>query len=450
MNQDLVPFLKRFYRAVTFEPIEFTSQDSSRYVRIYDDPAFSEHDPVKLLARSIEFSLGRSVQLFSGFRGSGKSTELHRLRQHLTGLGSYKVVLCDIEDYLNPSQSIDVSDFLMVLAGAFGEKLKEAGHLDHDPSHEGYWTRAVNFLQRTDVNFPELSAGMSGGGASVGLKAFLKSDPSFRQKLQKLMAGHLAALVGDVRQYVAECVNQVRAKWGPDTEVVLLLDSMEHIRGTSTNAAQVQDSVVNLFVAHADKLQFDNLHVVYTIPPYLKVLYGNLGTHYDPGGVHVLRALKVHDREGNAYQPGIDLLEHVIAQRGDWQRLLGPNRATLDELSRLSGGHLRDFLRLFAEIIRRADTLPVPAHTIASAVDQVRSEFLPISDSDAEWLDLISIRHDTALRDHSKVHDLARLLDTHLALCYRNGMEWYDVHPLVREVVKKQATEVAEHAAQKK
>lgn len=34
---------------------------------------------------------------------------------------------------------------------------------------------------------------------------------------------------------------------------------------------------------------------------------------------------------------------------------------------------------------------------------------------------------------------LARFFDTHLVLCYRNGDEWYDVHPLVSEQVCKQA-----------
>ena len=40
------------------------------------------------------------------------------------------------------------------------------------------------------------------------------------------------------------------------------------------------------------------LHVVYTVPPYLKVRYSNLGALYEPGGIYVLPALKLHNRDG--------------------------------------------------------------------------------------------------------------------------------------------------------
>jgi hypothetical protein len=426
-----IPFLRSFFRAVTDRPIEFDGGEPDAYVRLYSSPALIPHDPVEMLARPIEFALGSSVQLFSGFRGSGKSTELRRLRQRLTQKG-YKVVLCDIEDYLNLSQTVDVSDFLMALAGAFGDNVSAQGHLEEDPSQEGYWERLAVFLKQTEINLTDVSA--------AGIKASLKSDPSFRQKLQQRMSGHLGALVRNVRSYISACIQRIKKKFGQDTEVVLLLDSMEHFRGTSINAAAVQDSVINLFTSHSDKLHFDDLHVVYTIPPYLKVLYQNLGTLYSPGGMFVLPTLKISNKQGTEFfQPGLDLLEQLISRRGDWRKLLGEDRSTLDDLSKLSGGHLRDFLRLFAEIIRRADRLPVPKETIQAAVSQVRSEFLPIADKDAVWLSKIAATHDVALPDNKDLHDLARYFDTHLALCYRNGDEWYDVHPLVRNVVLNQA-----------
>jgi hypothetical protein len=432
-------FLRNFFRAVTDQPIEFKG-DANRYVPLYDTPELAPHDPVKLLARPIEFALGQSVQLFSGFRGSGKSTELHRLRKHLSESGDYKVVLCDIEDYINLSQSVDIVDFLLAVAGAIGDALHKEGFLQGDPVKEGYWARFSTFLKSTNLNLSDLSM--------VGIKVALKSDPSFRETLQKRMAGHLGALVEDVRAFVTGCVKKVKDRFGPNTEVVLLLDSMEHIRGTPTNAVAVQDSVVNLFTSHSEKLHFDYLHVVYTIPPYLKVLYPNLGTLYSPGGVQVLPALKVRDSSGNIFQPGLDLLERLISARGTWRDLLGSERGTLDALSLLSGGHLRDFLRLFSEIIRRADRLPVPQATVDAAIAQVRSEFLPIADADAKWLQLIATRHGVALPDIKVLHDLARYLDTHLALYYRNGDEWYDVHPLVRDVVQAQVESANKRSAQ--
>jgi hypothetical protein len=131
-------------------------------------------------------------------------------------------------------------------------------------------------------------------------------------------------------------------------------------------------------------------------------------------------------------------MERVLNARGDWMRLLGL-RSKLDRISLCSGGHLRDFLRIIAEVIRRADQLPVEEATLDSAINQVKMELLPIAEADAEWLARIAETHEAALADISKLPDLARFLDTHMALCYRNGNEWFDVHPLIRREVIDQA-----------
>src|SRR5216683_6746861 len=108
-------FLKNFFRSANFLPLEPTDP---KYVQIYSDPELPsdrDNDPVLLLGRGIEWTPGESVQLFSGFRGTGKSTELRRLRKHLKDEG-YLVALCDMQDYLNLSTPVDITDFLMAVA----------------------------------------------------------------------------------------------------------------------------------------------------------------------------------------------------------------------------------------------------------------------------------------------------------------------------------------------
>lgn len=133
--------------------------------------------------------------------------------------------------------------------------------------------------------------------SAAGIKANLKSDPTFRQDLQKRMEGHLGALVADVRKFFEDSVKALKARHGDETEVVLLVDSLEHIRGTYTNARQVQESVETLFAGHADKLKLPNLHVVYTVPPYLKARSMNLGMLYGLGAVQVFPAIKIRDAQ---------------------------------------------------------------------------------------------------------------------------------------------------------
>ena len=433
-------FLRDFFRQVSDQPIQ---PMDPRYIPLYEYPEMADDDPVELMARAIEWTPGGSVQLLSGYRGTGKSTELMRLAERLRE-NDFLVFRCDIEDYLNMSVPVDVSDFLMAISGAFGDAVSEANSGRDHPTHEGYWERLVNFLTRTELGDVSASLGLplslGSDVVSANIKANLKSDPSFKQRLQKHMAGHLGALVNDVHDYFESCISDLKKSIGNEREVVLLVDSIEHFRGTYINAQIVQSSIEDLFVSHSERLHLPHLHVVYTVPPYLKIRYGNLGALYEPGGVRMLPALKLRDRDGEWSREGYDAMERVVAARGDWQRLLG-QRSVLDRLIKYSGGHLRDLLRLLAEVLRRAKELPVPGSTVDAAVNQLRSEFLPIADDDARWLAGIARSHETALPSTSKLPDLARFFDTHLALCYRNGDEWYDVHPLIAEQVIEQADE---------
>lgn len=441
MDQDDQTFLRDFFRAVADRPLE---PDDDFYVPIYDEP--SPEDPVRLLAHGIEYTPGQSVQLLSGFRGTGKSTELRRLRSRLQANG-YVVALCDIEDYVNLSTPIDVSDFLMALAGAFSEAVSDPKILGQDPAIQSYWERLIAFLTRTDINFEELKLKPNVAGVAAEMKASLKSDPTFKQKLQTSMAGHLGTLVKDVWDYVQTVVRRIKKKHNDATEVVLLVDSLERLRGTSVNAEEVHRSVETLFAGHSDKLNLPNVHVVYTTPPFLKVRYPNIGALYIPGGLRMLPAIKLREDEtGEANPAGWKALTNVIATRGDWQRLLG-KRQLLDELIRHSGGHLRDLLRLLAEVIRRAEVLPVQEATVTAAINQVRREFLPIATEDAMWLQQVAESHEAQLQEIARLPDLARFLDTHMILCYHNGHEWYDVHPLIAETVKKQADDKARRDA---
>ncbi|MFO0591623.1 MAG: hypothetical protein U0441_29020 [Polyangiaceae bacterium] len=419
-------FLKAFFQAVTDQALE---PDDPRYVPLYEGDAALPDDPVELLARAIEFSEEQSVQLLSGFRGIGKTTELLRLQARLRREG-YKVMYIDMLGFVNTAAPIDVTDFLMALGGAVGESLKAPELLGENPARRGYWDRLVDFLIKTNINVGDMTA--------AGLKVNLRSDPSFLEQIQKRMQGHLGALVTDVWKFVAECVAALKQRHGHETQVVLLIDSLEKMRGSYQNARQVQESVETLFAHHAEKLRLPDVHVVYTVPPYLKARSLGIGMLYGLGAVPVFPAIKVRGSKGDLHPSGLSAMRKVVEKRGDWARLLG-RQELVDRLILMSGGNLRDLLRLFAEVIRRAKTLPVSEEVVEMAINQMRAEFLPIANTDASWLATIAATHEAALMNMEQVPDLARFFDSHVVLCYRNGPEWYDVHPLIREHVIKQA-----------
>jgi hypothetical protein len=425
-------FLRDFYRALN--PATPAEPASPQYIPLYEDPQLASSDPIAELKSNIDWSSVESAQLFSGFRGTGKSTELRRLRDMLKQTPHCVVVLCDMRSYLNLSTPIDISDFLLSVAGAFSDALEaDEATLGANVLREGYWTRFTNWLQRTQVDTPEV--GLSLG---VDLKVNLKDDPSFRRRLQERMKGHVGALTRDVHLFFEECVKALRQRHGPEVRVVLILDSVEQIQGAGVNAAEVSESVATLFHGHAEKLKLPYVHVVYTVPPWLKIKAPATATLYS--SYQQIPCVKVRDRAGAPYPPGIAALECMIAARGDWRRLL-EDRGSLERIILASGGYLRDLLRLLQAVLVLVRHKPLPAtHAVVElAISQIRNSYLPMSESTARWLARIHTTQGCALPDDGQLDDLTRFFNNLLVMTWRNGEEWYGVHPILLDEVRRMA-----------
>jgi len=81
-NQDAFRFLKDMHVRVVDEPL---IPGSAFYEPLHEGNI--QDDPVARMFTSIAFTPVQSIQLFSGFSGSGKATELLRLKQRLEQAG---------------------------------------------------------------------------------------------------------------------------------------------------------------------------------------------------------------------------------------------------------------------------------------------------------------------------------------------------------------------------
>jgi len=430
-------FIRARFRA--FDPLRAPA-DPDVYEPLYAGNALLPTDPIAELRATIELTEGGSCQLFSGFRGTGKSTELRRLRRELNPDGQHLVVLhCDLQAFLNLSTPIDVSDLLMAAAGAAGDALAAPQRLGASPAVEGWWERLGSWLARTRIELPELQLSLKPAEVGAAIKLNLKQDPTFKQRLQQQLAGHLGALTDEVHRYFAGCCARVREVYGEDWQLVVLFDSLEQLRGSAANAEVVTDSVVNLFHVHAEKLHLPGVHVVYTVPPWLKIRAPALPSLYH--GYQQIPCVKLRDREGRPFRPGIDALVGLVARRmPDWQRLFR-DQEQLEGLILDSGGYLRDLLRLVQITLRlaRGRALPLSDDVLGLARDEVRNAYLPLSVEDARWLCEVADSHAVSLPGAAQLPALARFFDNLLVLTYRNGDEWVDVHPLIREAARRTA-----------
>ncbi len=268
--------LGKFFQALKDRALEPT--DTAYIPNVHDDSTGG--DPIEDLAAQILWNEGGGTYLFTGQRGTGKSTELRRLRKKLIEQDC-SVYLLDMSDYISETEPIEIGDFLVSLMGALSDAVEEQHGVD--PAHRSYWVRTREFLLK-EVKLEEFSL--------QDFKFSLKEDPSFKQKVQGAARGRLAAMVRQAKSFVSELLGRLN----PDGKrFVVIADSVERLRGTNAEGARkVFDSAVALFSGNPDNLRFPGIHVVYTVPPYLSALTANLSALYNSqlislASVHVSR-----------------------------------------------------------------------------------------------------------------------------------------------------------------
>jgi hypothetical protein len=432
------------YNALNFDtPVNFGQDElikglgTDKYVENLHGAA--ERDPVQELANQIDLSDSAGAYLFTGNRGTGKTTELLRLATILHGYDC-EVFYADMAEYLTLTQRIEVTDFLISVLGAFSEKVAE--RFGEDPGRRGFFERVRDFLINTNVQFTEVKL----PAGPVEFKAALQQNPTFKEQLQQKTRGLVEQLVRQARDFALEAAQFVRSQRAqPDRKLVLIVDSVERLRGVgdTQDVREVFKSAETVFSSHADKLRFTALNVVYTVPPYLSALAGSLGSVYAGGRIYALPSVHIYEHrpalgeESAPYGEGVGKMREIVEKRSpQWGEFFSD--AQLARLAQHSGGDLRDYLRMLRLAVARvlqSGKLPVPASLITDAEDAVRNDMLPIADDDRDWLRRIMASHKPELPSLDVLPDFARLQEGKYLLHYRNGEDWYDVHPLLRAEV---------------
>jgi hypothetical protein len=402
--------------------------------------AFDEGTPVRGQAgRSCIDALHRLVllqdetcQLFTGFPGTGKTTELKRLKQRLEAQRDLPtfVVYVDFEHWLDRYTPVSITDVLRVVAHVLDREasIAEGKDPDQDPA---YLQRLWDFLAHTDVELQKI--GFSAYGASLMLE--LKNNPTFHHKAEAALRVRFQQFATEARSAMQQAI--LRLRQAPATHagrIVVLADGLEKFTPLREEDRGVMEaSVEGVFVQHARLLRLP-CHVVYTFPLWLRFRVAELGGLYD-GSPTVLPMVRIAEPDGRPYPAGVDKLVDLVRRRvRDLPRVFGDDlEATLLPLLHASGGYPRDLLRMVRQLLIDARNFPVGRSETARIIDELSHQYaFVVRGTNLPLLKLIATTHALPQEDAEQVAAFGRLLERWLVLAYRNGEEWYDLHPLVR------------------
>lgn len=428
--------LREFIRALDARELHLdNAEDKKLYVSTMLKQMVGE-DPVKQLLFRIDAAKHSAMYLFSGMPGTGKSTQLLRLKSELEQMG-HVAVYVDMGQYTNTSTPIGIVDLLLSVVGAFSERASEA--LDKDVIQEDFWTRASRFFN-TKIKIEGfdfgVEAGAPGAKATAKVKVELDSNPSFKQKLQAATESMTGAFVKEVREYVQDIAEKWLKGKPESARLVLLLDSMERIQGVGTATDPVMASVRKLFRENFDELLLPSLQVVYTVSPFLRKLEPTVYARVGAANVCTLATLPVFQKDGRTPRlEAIAELEKFLTLRfATWESVF--SKEQLHDIILKSGGDFREFLMLLRTLVTRAaadDDIKLPisdAHFTSTYKLAVRDR-LPLLIPVRERLKVMHNTHQPVLNADADYDGFVNDLIVKNAFIYLNGEEWYGVNPLL-------------------
>lgn len=438
---------KAFFKWLSsrLDPFQELSPNDEFYVPLYEG---SDDDPVRLIANDICRASDPTLNFISGFSGSGKSTALRRLSDTLSAEGFF-VVIADASDYFLPTQPIDIGLLLVALAGAYSDQIKEA--TKHDPSYKNYWQRLIQWLTTTEAKFEELELGgkVPVIDLELKLKANLKENPGFVEKLKAFMATKPGELRRQMKEYFEETARVISQKYQADLNPVFIFDQFEQLHDTPQSQGAVSESIITIVSNHQNDLRIPGHHVVMTMPPWLKLVPG------DMRNMALIYAVKLWENDDNrkTCRKGLDQMRSVVEKRftpDGLDRFFGPAnrkgvRPHVDQLIMASAGHLRHLIILLREVLKRASELPVPRKIIDGAIDNHRDSFLPLSLAHSQYLLQFERERQCSFPNTKPetIYDVTTLFNNHYAFLMRNSALWCDVHPLLREIIAKNIARAA-------
>ncbi|HEY9735241.1 MAG TPA: ATP-binding protein [Trichocoleus sp.] len=423
--------LNRFYKACNpSRPLAVSSAEDQRYFINFS--AVRGGDIVQELGRTIAllYPDQPTAQLFTGHVGSGKSTELLRLKANLEAQGFHVVYFQSDQDL--EMGNVEVTNVLMAITRRVSESLEQTG-IRLRPTYFERLLEDLSQLFQTPVNLTEVS--FSVGMASVTAEA--RASTERLSQLQQYLEPRTRSIIEAINEQLLKPAIARLPEQGK-RGLVVIVDNLDRMDTIQKSANRLQSEY--LFVGRGEQLKGLACHVVYTIPlelafsDELPQLVNRFGDR-----PKVLPMVPVQTRDGQPFEPGLVLLRQMALARAfptmtPEQRLehLGEvfeDSATLDRLCYISGGHMRNLMRLMYGCLLKQDP-PFSRITLEAVIRNERDDLASLID-DHEWQMLMQAVERGRVNSGEDYNKLLRSL---YLLEYRAPEErWFGINPVLAE-----------------
>jgi len=421
------------------------SKESDRRYYI-DFTAVRGNNIIRELQRTIVLSGDEpTCQLFTGHIGCGKSTELSELKNKLEQDGFHVVYFPSSLDL--DLVDVDISDILLAIARQVSQSLEDAG-IQLQPNRFQELLQDTVTLLNSDVTGLNLKIPKGGNWGvktdkgkstlSLGI-AEITTKAKNSNTIRTFLRQHLEPRVNSILEALNQELiipAQEQLKAANQQGLVVIVDDLDRIDNKTRSGETSQPEY--LFVERGEQLKRLQCHLVYTIPLVLNFsnekenLVNRFGV--DP---QLLPMVRVQERDGSICEPGLALLRQMILARAfpqveSEQRLnliseLFDSPQTLDRLCTISGGHVRNLLRLCYKCLQIEDP-PITGQLLEKVITQRRTELTRAITPD-EWELIRKVKNQQAVNGEEEYQTLLKSLFVFEYWDDEGG--WFVVNPLL-------------------
>jgi len=461
--------LREFFQATNPDKTLFVdnaAKDQNYYIDF--SPVRGGH-AIKELSNQIAFWSPDTptCQLFTGHVGCGKSTELLQLKAQLEREG-FHIVYFESSKNLEMAD-VDVSDILLAIAARVSQSL-DTIEQDCSQNPQAILKQVAKLLQTeieltAEASVPGLGnvAASTEGDFSVNvgipgvgevkvnreeglsfvapligkITAKAKASPEFRNKLRGYLEPRTNGILDAINSELIEPGIKTLKDYGKKG-LVVIVDNLDRIDSSVKPWGRNQQEY--LFVDRGEQLRSLNCHLIYTMPLALRFSneFGPLTQRFK--NPTVLPMVLVQLRDGRESEQGMALLRQMVLARAfpdlkAQQRLhkiteIFDTPETLDRLCRISGGHVRNLLRLLNNAIQTEMGLPISLDSLDKVILDYKNA-LKLAVDDHEWALLRRVAKEKKVTGDDGYEKLIRSMFVY-EYQDRQG-SWFVINPVLAE-----------------
>jgi hypothetical protein len=398
---------------------------------------------------NIEQELGKEIRnsnlltcsLYAGYRGSGKTTELLRLKQYLENNGCFVVYFAADEEDI----SVQDAEYTDILLACTRHLLAQLKGVDANPIGQWLGSRLTELQEilGSDIKIENLQIS-SQIHLLARLTANVRTEPSQRHKIRAKLNPHTETLITALNQFIANAEGNL-----PDakTKLVVIADNLDRIT-FNIDPDKGRSNHEEIFLDHSEQLKALKCHLIYTVP--ISMIYSKWANQLTDsyGPPQVLPSVMLQNPDGTEHGLGIEKLKDTLRKRVeavapglDLATEVFESEAVLHKLCGMSGGYMRELIQMMRQCVLRTENLPIVAKVVNRTIGEFRDSYRRGVEQ-KNWADLAQIHRKSSIENLNSHRDL---LFNRYVLEYRwvddegNKQTWHDVHPLIHKIESFQA-----------